>query len=202
VLLRGLVLPGLLIAALLAGGCATTPPPAGETAPEAFWLSHRASLQTLTDWQVRGRVAVRSAAEGWNADFDWQQRGERYRIRLRGPFGRGAVELHGDPLGVWLKRQDQPPVYSGDVERLLQAETGWRLPVAGLGDWLRGLPVDAEPASFEWDRQGRLRTLQQDGWQIAYGRYRAVGERQLPDRLQLLRDQLQVKVVVDAWQIP
>jgi outer membrane lipoprotein LolB len=67
---------------------------------------------------------------------------------------------------------------------------------------LRGLPADEQPAVLDWDQQGRLQTLQQDGWEIAYGRYRDVGERQLPDKLKLSRDQLQVKVIVDAWQVP
>jgi outer membrane lipoprotein LolB len=196
-LLRGLALAGVL----LVSACATRPPATG-TIPESVWLQHRATLDTLTDWQARGRVAIRNEDDGWNADFDWQQRGESYRIRLRGPFGQGGIELHGDPLGVWLKRQDRAPVYARDVEHLLKEETGWRLPVLGLSDWLRGLPVDAQPAALDWDRQGRLQTLQQDGWSIAYGRYRDVGSRQLPDKLQLRRAQLQVKVLVDEWQIP
>jgi len=193
---------GLVLAvALLASACAVRPPVSG-TVPESAWLQHRATVEALTDWQVHGRVAVRSDDDGWSADFDWQQRGESYRIRLRGPFGQGGIELHGDSHGVWLNRQDKAPLYARNVEHLLKAETGWQLPVLGLSDWLRGLPVDTQPAALDWDQQGRLQTLQQDGWDIAYGRYRDVGERQLPDKLQLLRDQLRVKVVVDEWQIP
>ncbi len=200
--LPGLLLRGLTLAAVLLVSACATRPPVTPTVPESVWLEHRATLQTLTDWQARGRVAIRSEDDGWNADFDWQQRGESYRIRLRGPFGQGGIELHGDKLGVWLKRQDKAPVYARNVEHLLREETGWQLPVLGLSDWLRGLPADAQPAALDWDQQGRLQSLQQNGWNIAYGRYRDVGERQLPDKLQLLRDQLQVKVVVDEWQIP
>jgi outer membrane lipoprotein LolB len=196
---RSLSLVALL---LLVSACATRPPPAIGTAPESAWLAHRASVETLTDWQIRGRVAIRRDDDGWHADFDWQQRGDRYRLRLRGPFGQGAIELQGGPLGVWLKRQDQAPVYAGSAERLLREETGWDLPVVGLGDWLRGLPVAQEPAAFDWDGQGRLQSLRQDGWSIDYRRYRGVGERQLPDRMQLLRDSLLVKVVIDEWDIP
>ena len=200
--LSGPLLCGLtLTVVLLLNACATRPPVTAKV-PESVWLEHRATLETLTDWQVRGRVAIRSEDDGWNADFDWQQRGESYRIRLRGPFGQGGIELHGDKLGVWLRRQDEAPVYARNVELLLKEETGWRLPVLGLSDWLRGLPADAQPAALDWDQQGRLQSLQQDGWNIAYGRYRTVGERQLPDKLQLLRDRLLVKVVVDEWQVP
>ncbi|MGD8842838.1 MAG: lipoprotein insertase outer membrane protein LolB [Gammaproteobacteria bacterium] len=194
----------LILACLLAllGACATRPVPEAVTAPESAWLAHRASVAALKDWRIRGRVAVRRDDHGWSADFDWQQTGESYRIRMRGPFGRGAVELRGDRSGVWLQRQDGPPVYARSAERLLRDETGWELPVHGLGDWLRGLPAAAEPAALDWDGLGRLRKLQQDGWSIDYRRYREVGQRQLPDKMQLLRDSLLVKLVIDEWQLP
>jgi outer membrane lipoprotein LolB len=186
--------------ALLLNACASRPP--GPEAPESVWLQHRDSVQTLSEWQLLGRVAIRNADEGWNASFDWRQSGQRYRIRLRGPFGQGAVELHGDPGGVWLRRQDQAPVFAHNADDLLARETGWQLPVSGLGDWLRGLPDASLTAELKWDAEGRLRKLLQGGWQIDYRRYRSVGARQLPDRLQLERDDLRVKVVVDSWQTP
>jgi outer membrane lipoprotein LolB len=186
---------------LLASGCATRPP-AGKAAPESIWLAHRARLETLTDWQAQGRVAIRRGDDGWNASFDWRQRHDSYRLRLRGPFGQGGIELHGDRLGVWMRHQDKPPVFASNVEELLAQEIGWRLPVLGLVDWLRGLPVASQPAMFDWDQEGRLQTLQQDGWQIDYPRYRSVGELQLPDKVQLMRDELQVKLVIDTWLAP
>lgn len=191
----------LTVGLLLSSGCATRPP-AVETVPESVWLEHRARLETLTDWQVRGRVAIRRGDDGWNASFDWRQRQDSYRIRLRGPFGQGGIELHGDSLGVWMRRSDRPPVYARSVEDLLAQEIGWRLPVLGLVDWLRGLPVESQPASLDWDQRGRLQTLQQDGWHIDYPRYRSVDGRQLPDKVQLMRDQLQVKLVIDKWLAP
>ena len=189
----------LLAAVLLFAGCAVQPvPPASESA----WRAHRARIATLDDWQVQGRVAIRNADDGWNAAFDWQQQGRHYRLRLRGPFGQGALELRGDDDGVWLQRQDRAPVYARSVEQLLETETGWRLPVRGLQDWLLGVPVNGQPAVLDWDDRGLLQSLRQDGWQIDYRRYDTVGGQQLPDRLQLQRDALQVKVVVDQWQLP
>lgn len=191
----------LILVLLLAGGCATRPP-VRETVAESVWLAHRTTLETLTDWQVQGRVAIRRGEDGWNASFDWRQRRDSYRIRLRGPFGQGGIELHGDNLGVWMRRSDEPPVYARSVEDLLAQEIGWRLPVLGLVDWLRGLPVATQPATLDWDQEGRLQFLQQDGWRIDYPRYRDVGARQLPDKLRLTRDQLHVKLVIDQWQVP
>lgn len=193
----------LLLVALmvLVGACATRPPsPADER--ESLWQAHRSRVEALTDWQVQGRVAIRNDAEGWHAAFDWQRQGDSYRLRLRGPFGQGAVELRGDGRGVWLQRQDRAPVFARSVDQLLQQETGWLLPVSGLQDWLLGIPVNQQPAVFDWDDRGLLQSLQQDGWRIDYHRYQMVGGKYLPDRLQLERDALRVKVVVDEWQLP
>ena len=133
---RWVWLAGLLVLS----GCATRPP-VSPADSEANWLAHQAALETLTHWRVQGRIAVRTDSEGWSANFDWKQQGEDYRIRVRGPFGQGAVELHGNGRGVWLKRADQPPVFALNPEALLEQETGWQLPVEGLSSWLRGLPV-------------------------------------------------------------
>jgi len=192
--------PWLWLAGLLVlSGCASRAPvsPAGS---EADWLAHQAALQTLTHWRVQGRIAVRTASEGWSANFDWQQRGEDYRIRVRGPFGQGAVELHGNSLGVWLKRADQPPVFALNPEALLEQETGWQLPLAGLGSWLRGLPVAGGQPNIAWDEQGRLLEIEQNGWQISYSRYLTQGDLQLPEKLRMQRDSLRVKFIIDGWQ--
>jgi outer membrane lipoprotein LolB len=199
--LRRYLVRAALFSTLLLSACATRPP-APTPAPKAAWLQHRASLSSLDHWQVRGRVAIRRGNDGWSAEFDWRQRADSYRIRLWGPFGQGGLEVHGDGKGVWLQRRDAAPVYAHNVDRLLQQETGWQLPVQGLREWLLGLPVSGQPSVMRWDEGGRLYTLNQDGWQIDYRRYRDVGERELPDRLQLQRDSVRVKVVVDKWQIP
>ena len=139
---------------LLLSACATRPP--APPADPAAWRAHRAALENLSQWQVQGRVGVRAGEEGWNASFDWQQQDQDYRIRLRGPFGQGAVELHGNDQGVWLKQADRPPVFALDPETLLERETGWWLPVSGLRFWLRGLPVPDSESEYRWDAQGSL----------------------------------------------
>ena len=184
---------------LVLSGCATRPP-VSPADSEASWLVHQAALETLTHWRVQGRIAVRTDSEGWSAHFDWKQRGEDYRIRVRGPFGQGAVELQGNDLGVWLKRTDQPPVFALNPEALLERETGWQLPVAGLSSWLRGLPVPGGQPNIAWDTQGRLLKIEQNGWQISYSRYLVQSDLQLPEKLRMQRDSLQVKFIIDVWQ--
>ncbi len=189
----------LVASVVVLSACATRPSVSPEDS-KANWLAHQAAVQTLTHWQVKGRIAVRSASEGWTAHFDWEQRGEDYRIRVRGPFGQGAVELQGDGAGVWLKRTDQPPLYALNPEALLEQETGWRLPVGGLSSWLRGLPVPGGEPTIAWDARGRVLEIEQDGWQINYSRYLPQGDLQLPGKFRMTRESLQVKFILDGWQ--
>lgn len=193
--LRRVCLP----AALLLTGCAA-PPALHEPASEAAWLVRKSELETLTHWQVQGRIAVRTEHEGWQAHFDWQQQDQDYRIRLRGPFGQGGVELSGNPGGVWFRKEDQPPVFARNPELLLQQHTGWRLPVSGMGFWLRGIPTQKHYGSVRLNADGQLQHMEQDGWQIDYRSYQDAGHYQLPVRLQLERESLRVKIVIDRWQ--
>jgi len=186
---------------LLLSSCATQAPLLAPADDEA-WKARRQALLELDTWQARGRIAVRADNDGWSAGFDWRQAGADYRIRLRGPFGQGALELEGSERGVWLMRAGQPAVFSVDPEALLEQESGWRLPVAGLDHWLRGLADNRGDAISRLDATGRLAALHQQGWQIDYRSYRDYGEYTLPSRLELQRDGLQIKVLVDAWELP
>ena len=85
---------------------------------------------------------------------------------------------------------------------MLEAETGWHLPLNGFDSWLLGLPdADSPAATLDWDADGHLRRLTQADWEIDYRRYKAVDDVSLPDRLRLNRDSLLVKIVIDQWEI-
>jgi outer membrane lipoprotein LolB len=191
----------ILCLVLLLSACATQAP-LRVPADAGVWKAHQEAVSALHDWQAYGRIAVRTDEDGWSAGFDWKQTGDDYLIRLRGPFGQGAMELEGNTHGVWLKRAGRPAVFSIHPERLLEQESGWRLPITGLEYWLRGLPDQGSDAQPQLDADGRLASLQQSGWQIDYRRYQDVGQYTLPTRLELQRDGLRVKVLVDNWELP
>ncbi|QKT02857.1 outer membrane lipoprotein LolB [Ectothiorhodospiraceae bacterium 2226] len=198
---------GTALAALVAlglGGCATP----GERAvgaaererAEAALAARQAQLAEWAVWGVRGRLAIRSAHEGWHANVQWQQDADHYLIDLVGPMGQGAVRLSGDPYRVVLDSGSEQRV-AASPEALLEENTGWRLPVNGLRYWMRGLPQPGALGRFELDAQGRLLELEQDGWHIAFQRYTDVRGVAVPDRLALRHADLRVRVVVDTWTL-
>lgn len=152
------------------------------------------------NWELQGRLAVYAGDEGWHASLNWRQTGDAYLVELRGPLGQGAVRLQGDASGVTLERADGLRDRATDVDDLLARHTGWVLPVSGLRYWVRGQAVPDHEALWERDAQGRPQRLQQDGWDIRYTDYLTQPELGvLPRRIDLERDGLHARLVIDAW---
>ncbi|HFC53024.1 MAG TPA: outer membrane lipoprotein LolB [Gammaproteobacteria bacterium] len=189
-----------LLGMVAVSGCSTMqrqPPPD----PGAAWRAQQQVLQQLTGWELRGRIAIRSSSDGVNANLHWRQQADRYRIRLSGPFGAGAVTLSGDRNGVTMRDRGRLLMRHGDAERLLYQQSGVRLPVASLGYWVRAMPRPGSGARVLLDRMGRLKELRQDGWRIRYRRYLRNRGVELPSRLLAENGQLRVRLVIDRWVV-
>src|SRR3990167_8219293 len=64
---------GLLILVAFIAGCATPValPPVEDV--DAAWHLRQATLKSVTAWQVRGRLALRAADQGWHATLNWER---------------------------------------------------------------------------------------------------------------------------------
>lgn len=180
-----------LLAVLLLAGCASTPAPRGGQ-----------SAALLSAWQLNGRVSLTRGEEGWHASLRWQEQADSYFLKISGPLGQGGFQLNGDSHGVVLVDADGQTFAARDADALLQQATGWQLPVTGLRYWIRGLPAPASgKAQARRDESGRLSQLTQSGWTIKYDRYQIVNGISLPGKLQLLHDDISVRIVVDKWEL-
>ena len=180
-----------LLAVLSLAGCATTPV-----------LESSQSAAALDAWQLMGRVSLTRGEEGWHASLNWQQQGDHFYLKISGPLGQGGFQLNGDDRGVVLVDADGKTFAAEDADVLLAQVTDWQLPVMGLRYWIRGLPAPgAGEAQSSKDDSGRLNRLVQSGWTINYNRYQIVDDISLPDKLQLLRDDIAVRIVVDKWEL-
>lgn len=170
---------------------------------EQRWQDRVETIRDYREWSATGRVAVLMGDEGGQASLRWRQRGERFDIQLFDPLGRRMAELEGSDESVSLRRASGDVTRARDAEALLHQEMGWRLPVAGLRHWALGLPEPDRPVEGRsLDRHGRLERLQQAGWTIRYQAYADGTPRALPRRIRLARgDALEVKLVVDQWQV-
>jgi outer membrane lipoprotein LolB len=181
----------VVLLALLAAACATPariPPAPGGTLPPS--------------WEVRGRLAVSVADEAWHGTFLWRHGPVRQQVDLAGPLGQGSARLLQDSSGATLDVGDGEVLHGPDTGALLERHFGWSLPFDGLRHWIGGQADPRRPATPRHDDAGRLVFLEQDGWRIAFDRYRAVDDGgALPHRVKLAREGLEVRLVIDAWRL-
>jgi outer membrane lipoprotein LolB len=186
----------LLLCALSA--CRTAPLTFPAVAP---WEVRRPQLQARASFDLRGRVAVATGAQGFNANLSWEQKGPRSHLTLSGPLGSGAVEVNtsGDELDIATASGQHLDSAAARAE--LAARLGFDPPLSSLRFWILGVPDPTVPATERLDAHGqRLEGLTQAGWHIDYTQYVAVGPDWLPARLTLKRDTVRVRLLVDEWQ--
>ncbi len=189
-------------AAWLAGCVAVRPAPSPAVAgAAASWPERRAGLQQLSQFSLRGRVALAAGDQGFNASLRWQQSAALSALHLEGPLGMGAVQLQveGERFDMRTARGEQ---LDGAVARsALERQLGFDLPIAALRYWLLGVPAPAGGPSEEQLRPDgvALSALSQDGWRVEYPDYVETVGGPRPRRVVASRAQARVRLVVESW---
>ena len=170
----------------------------------ADWDQRLQRQQQITDWTIKARLGVQTETEGGSFDVFWQQLADDYDIRLIAPMGQGAVHIDGGNGGVTISLADGQTEYSNDADALFTSMTGLALPVNGLQDWLRGMPIQGEAIqNMRWNEQGQLYKIEQRGWRVEMNRYKRVADFELPHAFYLEREdrpELSVRLLVREWQ--
>ncbi|WP_243733050.1 lipoprotein insertase outer membrane protein LolB [Luteimonas yindakuii] len=207
---------GLML--LVLAGCATTRQVAAPAAAvlEGAELDAAQSRLATREQALRaqpaiafsGRVALAKGREGGNGRIEWRQQGGDYRVTLSAPVTRQSWSLEGGADGgARIDGLDGGPREGADAALLVRDATGLEIPVGALADWAAGMRAD--PARFgaaavEYDANGQLLRLHQDGWTIDYLGWQsdvAGVDGGLPARVDARRDDARVRLIVDAWQL-
>ncbi|MEH6577256.1 MAG: lipoprotein insertase outer membrane protein LolB [Amphritea sp.] len=162
------------------------------------WQAHQQRQQALTHWQMRGKIGIRTPRENHSANILWQQDSQHYQIELTGPLGQGGARIDGNAQGVQIDIAGEDSVYAESPEQLMDKTLGWQFPVRELLFWIKGIPAPASPYLQVLD-QNRLKTLEQNGWNINYLRYTQQGEHTFPRKLVISRDTLVITIVTKEW---
>lgn len=194
----------LLVTLWLTACASLMPAPDEQTAVPsgADWRQHAAEVASLDAWFLKGRIAIRTEREGWNATLHWRQQTDRFTLRVLAPLGQGTVELQGgEHQAITLVTSDNQRYSAADAESLMRKQLGWSVPVEGLKYWVRGLPAPGGGISSATpDEQGRIRTLEQQGWHIEFKDYTDALDRSLPRKLEMVNERLELKLVVQSWE--
>ncbi|POA18076.1 MULTISPECIES: lipoprotein insertase outer membrane protein LolB [unclassified Pseudomonas] len=166
----------------------------------AQWRVQKQQLTALDGWQIDGKIGIRAPKDSGSGTLFWLQRQDYYDIRLSGPLGRGAARLTGRPGDVTLEVANQGRYTAPSPDALLEEQMGWKLPVSNLAWWVRGLPAPSSKSRLSLDADSRLASLEQDGWKVEYTAYTQQNGYWLPERIKLHGRDLDVTLVIKAWQ--
>lgn len=198
----------LLVLLVCISGCASIdlePLPEGltETQPDN-WIDTQKRLNELTQWRLAGKLAVRQPSDSGTAIVNhWKQSGNRYDIGLSSSFlGMGSTRLNGTPDFIELTMPGGDRYQSGDPEALVEAATGWQLPLGNLTRWVKGLPGNDGSYRLLFDQQGELALIRQQGWEIRYDRRERFIQDfpALPARLTAVKGEKRVRLVISDWR--
>lgn len=192
-----------LLAITLLSGCAfwqTTehkPVPVAED-QTINWVEHVRQLTLMREWQIKGKIGVRTQDDGGSAYMDWSQSFDSFYILLSGPLGQGSTIISGNPLGARLQNSDGDFI-SQSPEQLVYEHTGWVIPINHLLYWVKGIPAPFGQPSITHNPHGTIDTLKQDGWTLKYDRYGMALNQMLPQRIKITRGDLKVTLIIKEW---
>lgn len=187
----------LFIACLLLSGCASVPLAPISTA------SSNVSHLAITQYQLAGRVSVAQGENGYFGNLLWKRDGGKHEIEILSPLGQVIARLYKNNGSYTLTTADQRVLQSADSEQLMRDALGFSLPVGGLEHWVLGRASPNTQYKTQKFADGRIETLLQDGWNIAYAEYiqptNAAAGVGVPRKITLRREDMVIKLVMDSW---
>jgi outer membrane lipoprotein LolB len=149
------------------------------------------------EFELAGRIAVRYRDDAGSGNISWRHGASSDEMLLSTPMGQGVARLARDGDQITLTTQDGREHKAADAEELTEKVLGFRLPVVGMADWVRGRPAKAPaPTRQSADSQGRLAELEQSGWRIEYQEYKD----KLPARMRLTYPGVELRLAISEWR--
>jgi outer membrane lipoprotein LolB len=174
--------------------CAKSPV---KPAVEQFQLAGRNYLYDRAQWSFDGRLALSSQSESLSLSIDWKHqsyKGEVIdRIELAGPFGQGRTIISIADRDLLIDFGDRQETFVGDVDELLSRQIGFSVPVSALKYWVLGL---VKPKTKYLIVDGGFEQL---GWRVNYRKMMIVEGEKMPRKINVEREDVRLRLVVDQW---
>ena len=170
----------LSFALLLAGACAQ--------------LETRAPVDV--EFDLSGRLAARYGSEAFSGNIAWRHARSADEMLITSALGAGIARIVRQGDSVVLTTAEPREYRAADAQALTEEVLGFRVPLAGLADWVRGRPSTDSPASAEYAPDGRLLSLQQEGLNVEYLDY----QDKRPTRLRLTYPGIELRLAISEWR--
>lgn len=152
---------------------------------------------------LNGRISVTHREKHDSAGLRWTHLAQTDEILLLAPLGQTVARVYSDTrrdIQQATLDDGEHHYQADDAESLMEQVLGWHLPLSGLHQWVLGMPDGDGPAQIERDGDGRIKSLQQSGWEVRYLKYADASPDSLPARMQLNHEDLQVILLIDEWE--
>jgi outer membrane lipoprotein LolB len=179
-----------LLLLLMLSACASSTPP----------VLLRTAQSDVSSFAFNGRVSIRHHGERTSAGVRWTHHGPEDEILLLTPLGQTVARIVSNSNGVMLEESGKT-YFDKNADALTEQVLGWHLPLSGLRYWVLALPAAGSEAVIEKSDTGQVKVLRQDGWEINYLRYAAESSDGLPLRMTLQREDMEMQLLIDVWEI-
>ena len=170
-----------------------------ELPPLPDWDTRTRVLGGINDWEFKGRIGISSGNEGFDANFRYAQERDDFIATVSGPLGIGTILIEGNGHNITVTDKDGEEWLLTDPEADLHVMYGWTIPVRSLRYWALGIPDPAGFATTDFNEQGQLASLEQDGWLVRITRYREGGGQPMPRALKAVSGENTVRLAIHNW---
>lgn len=160
-----------------------------------------ALLAPKSDWQLTGRLGVSDGRDSGSGSLVWSQQGQDFRFELHAPVTGKTWILSGDARHAQLQGLREEALQGDDAASLLQRELGWRVPVAELQWWARGMRAPGK-AELSLRGDGLPARIVQAGWQVDFLDYDETTQPALPRKLFAESGNYKVRLAIQRWDSP
>jgi len=148
-------------------------------------LAGCAQLQSTSEpalFELNGRIAARYGAESFSGNLAWRHAERSDEMLLSTPLGQGVARIVREGEAITLTTAEPKEYRAYDAESLTQEVLGFRVPLGGLAQWVRGRPAPE---------------LEARGWKVEYQDYDA--ERR-PTRLRITYPGIELRLAISEWK--
>ena len=201
---RALLLAGALTAL---AACAPSPPDVADEDRIRLSALHQTRVNAVSSWQLQGKVSILRDGKLWHTGVNWLHSEDGDRLNLTAIGGRTLMRLHNHREGASAMDSRGRTYRAASFRELVARAFGADVPVENLRYWVVGTVADGSGAGvFRLNRDGSLKALRQDGWEVRYLRYRPaqhplLSRVMMPALLEVSRGDLKLTVAVRRWQL-
>jgi len=134
------------------------------------------------DFDLNGRIAVRYRDESFSANLAWRHARAGDEMLITSALGQGIARIVREGGEVILTTAEPREYRADDTESLTEMVLGFRVPLEGLAQWVRGLPAPE---------------LEARGWKVEYQERDPEGR---PKRLRLTYPGVELRLAISEWK--